>query len=140
MKLKDQVVSLQLAKKLKELGINQKSLWRWQYVGGIWEPTSLKKEFIEKNNSNPETFEAFSVAELGEMLPFKFMKEDFNDPFYLEIRKYSDNWIVDYYDSDDQWFKCGDIEDIKLSDAIAKMLIYLIENGFLKVEDVNVKP
>ena len=65
MKLENQVVSLELSKKLKELGVRQESLWWW-----------------EKNKSHPMTdgyvvivslkdcSSAFTVAELGEMLPF----------------------------------------------------------------------
>ena len=67
MKLEKQVCSLELAKKLKELGVKQESLWYWNQT------------FEAKRKPHPYLFEvqgwdkthhkysAFTVAELGEM-------------------------------------------------------------------------
>jgi len=63
MKLKDQVTSLELSKKLKELGAEQKSLWYWDNHEG------LDQGFILTQEAETEEFySAFTVAELGEML------------------------------------------------------------------------
>lgn len=67
MELEKQVCSLELAKKLKELGVKQESLFVWDI--------KRKNLFYTKNNypdGNIELLEqcvAFSVAELGEMFP-----------------------------------------------------------------------
>jgi hypothetical protein len=81
MELKDQVVSLELAQKLKELGVKQESLFYWleHYVGPASRagntPMPPKPKVIDAKNAhkilsyNKFTYAAFTVAELGEMLP-----------------------------------------------------------------------
>jgi hypothetical protein len=59
--LEKQVVSLDLAKRLKELGVKQESVWYW-----------FRDRLIlgRGEGGNMQTFtSAFTVAELGEMLP-----------------------------------------------------------------------
>lgn len=94
LKLEDQVVSLKLAKKLKELGVKQESLYVWvdkfpvfndkERIVSIREykdrlATSLLSEEARKL---VKTYSAFTVAELGEKLP-DYTKELGN----LEISK-----------------------------------------------------
>jgi len=71
MKLENQVCSLELAKKLKELGVKQESLFYWRYNDGMdewfideWDEFGPGKEFI----SSLKATSAFTVAELLEML------------------------------------------------------------------------
>lgn len=72
MDLKKQVCSLELAKELKELGVEQESLWYWCYHQAInfsesdqyWEVESSCIGYIKE-----ECCSAFTVAELGELLP-----------------------------------------------------------------------
>lgn len=84
MKLEDQVVSLGLAKELKELGVEQDSVW-------IWLKNPCRDSGYECTlswNSDPylENYSAPTVAELGKMLPSGF---------------YS------YYDEFDGWTCCS---------------------------------
>jgi hypothetical protein len=67
MKLEQQVVSLELAKKLKELGVKQESLFYWnRHKSEIsWGLSQTNCSKI----SHWETISAFTVAELGELLP-----------------------------------------------------------------------
>lgn len=79
MKLEDQIVSLELAKKLKELGVKQESVFYWQvYYDGEDNPVL---EYKPKSTSGWETdlgdaehpenlryFSAFTVAELLQLL------------------------------------------------------------------------
>jgi hypothetical protein len=60
MKLEDQVVSLELAKKLKELGVKQQSLYSHGKHGDIFQPVDRLNPYVLAS--------AFTVAELGEIL------------------------------------------------------------------------
>lgn len=65
MKLENQVCTLEQAKRLKELGVKQQANFYWECHGVN---VSLRtSEQIE--SSNWIVFAAFTVAELGEMLP-----------------------------------------------------------------------
>jgi hypothetical protein len=67
MTIEEQVTSLEVSKKLKELGVKQESLWYWWKAGHI---------FVEERRYAGRQWEklasAFTVAELGEMLPDNF--------------------------------------------------------------------
>jgi len=104
MKLEDQVVSLDLAKRLKELGVKQESLWWWHDYGKLEKPIN-DKNFLGKYNGwystnkrendriNTYKYSAFTVAELGEMLPPSIeCKSDrgFKYFIYLEMDKHID--------------------------------------------------
>ena len=60
MKLEQHVCSLDLAKRLKELGVKQESLFWWG---------EITKEVHYCKAGKPLHISAFTVAELGEMLP-----------------------------------------------------------------------
>ncbi|MCK4576855.1 hypothetical protein KAU34_10635 [candidate division WOR-3 bacterium] len=128
MKLSKQVCSLEPAEKLKELKVNQGSLWYWvKYFDG--ETSKMMCSLFQKNEDDKvnEHISAFTVAELGEMLPNDFMSYKKDDDMWLcckhhpEIGK--DNEMI---------MEFAEIE----ADARAKMLIYLIESKLIKVEDL----
>src|SRR6185369_17718313 len=73
-KLESQVCSLELAKRLKELGVKQESLFIWSaWVSHSPEENTdchdLHWEVVSKEFGNPGWYSAFNVAELGEILP-----------------------------------------------------------------------
>ena len=73
MELEDQVVSLDLARKMKELGAEQDSAWYWIQQGDYiddWSEAFLssKKERAIYDLTLEGDCSAFTVAELGEML------------------------------------------------------------------------
>lgn len=115
MKLEDQVCSLELAKKLKELGVKQESLFWWDKGDGI-------EDRLEFSPTQPltELASAFTVAELGEMLPFG-----------TTVRVCLDGrWEYTF---------CGIVgkelqniwKEFTEADARAKMLIYLYEHKLI---------
>jgi hypothetical protein len=116
LKLEDQVCSLELSKRLKELGVKQESLFWWNCVisSGGW--------LLEDHQDHEwENCSAFTVAELGEMLPRHYASCRFYDedsPIAKEIGGYkcfnSGSSITDAH---------GRTE----ADARASMLIHLIE-------------
>lgn len=118
MTLEKQVCSLELAKRLKELGVKQESLWFWRFLKGSnpeWDLAySGNVRAVEK------TYSAFTVAELGEMLP-----ED------CKTRRPVDEkgkWLVDSLGTD-RFFR-ADTE----ADARAAMLIYLLEQKLITLQ------
>ena len=71
MKLEDQCVSLEMAKKLKELGVNKISLFYWNICHDCeneYPEGSVQWELVYGENHG-ENISAFTVAELGEILP-----------------------------------------------------------------------
>ena len=65
MELKEQVVSLALAKQLKEIGVQQESLH-------IWQQTTGDEWYVNDSllfDWGSEAYPAYTVAELGELLP-----------------------------------------------------------------------
>lgn len=133
MNLEDIVCSLELAIKLKELKVNQDSLF--YHVQGIWNETGdvvdkivTDKYTVDKMSEtkriegmSTNNYSAFTLSELAEMLPDFFSS-------YKDDNKYYMAW------NDKKWkllgkFKSG--ED-KASDAMAKMLIHLLENQLIE--------
>lgn len=118
MKLEDQVCSLDLAKRLKELGVKQESLHFWQWV-------EAHQDYEIDNGSYDNKISAFTVAEMGEML----RKTRFNLPVPLEF------WDWDWsFKLTDQAEGYG-----TEADARARMLICLIEQKRLSVEQISAR-
>ena len=137
MPLEQQVCSLELAKKLKKLGVKQESLFWYTHApknrqDGEW----IHVLTYGRNNMRDETIPAFTVAELGEMLPMEIKNRNgkYDECYFETSRIVFKKWTVAYYKkSTARAFQMGDTE----ANARAKTLIYLIENGLLKVEDIN---
>ena len=125
MKLEQQVVNLELAKRLKELGVKQESLHEWKrnhhthaYMvdqQGPWESADTEALIA-----------AFTVAELGEMLP-----ESFAVPRKSWERD-ADAFLWGIYIEKP---KPTIISAATEADARAKMLIYLLENKLMPIPD-----
>jgi hypothetical protein len=127
MKLEDQVVSLELAKKLRELGFEQESLFYWHF------DEIVRREFMPtdqnlKVSTDGHNFSAYTVAELGGMLPqnFSYEGKQCNWISYLAMN----GWNVQYESIDDDGLLFEVVAN-KEADARAKMLIYLKENKFI---------
>ena len=147
MVLKNQYCGLELAKRLKELVVRQESLFVW-----IWD--AVKKSFVlelDKDVNNKSSggllygariyYSAFTVAELGEMLPqkvhFSFMENNTNS--FLFCQKYSFNHFMVMYGFELAGYshgqgglivQCSESATTE-ADARAKMLIYLLENKLI---------
>lgn len=116
MKLEQQVVSLELAKRLKELGVKQESLFYWQGADKNGYIINFEKDLFEYDC---EKYSAFTVAELGEML-MPLIPVPINKKWQAPSPKDQTIRIVGY------------LKDTTEADARAKMLIYLLENNLLK--------
>ena len=132
MKLEQQVTSLYLSKRLKELGMKQESLFYWIDIFPCFndevriEPKDSMEAHLEhcglsdlaKGLAKDKCYSAFTVAELGEI-----MKDvDIAMPKY-----WGGNW--EFEDTNTEKFIFSDTE----ANARARMMIYLIENELLKL-------
>ncbi len=117
MKVEDQVCSLELAKRLKELGTKQESLFYWNVQGTL---EYAQKDFIGYTTD----ISAFTVAELGEMLPAE-IGGDFIE-YWKKHWQGGINYMVSHKEQ-------GTSSALTEADARAKCLIHLIENGIVKL-------
>ena len=117
MKLEDQVCSLDLAKRLKELGVKQDSYFYW------CKPWPLGTEWLDGGDeykivdgvSNNSSYSAFTVAELGLLIPSEFQSG----------RNGQEKWICWYGKTEQMQILTANTE----ADARANTLIYLVENA-----------
>jgi len=121
MKLEKQVTSLKLSKKLKKLGVLDMSVHAW-----VKHPSTKDYYLMRADKAmgranllagNYGVYSAFTVAELGEMLP------ETNWQTYREKK----GWILTDHQINIPIQKAN-----TEASARAKMLIYLIENDLLK--------
>jgi len=131
MKLKDQVTSLELSKKLKELGVEQESLWYWVHPWQKHKYVEDKSRWILTTNylssriNGRTCISAFTVAELGEMLPEVLQYEG----EILRLLSRCKNYIS--YEQPDRG-TCLNQYGKSESNARATMLIYLKEEKLIK--------
>ena len=138
MNLSSQVSSLALSKRLKELGVKQGSLFVW-FRGHPDERHPLTLGLWSGGVSAFEEYAAFTVAELGEMLPGTIDPEPPGTCYWLNSWAITDKgktalWGV-AYEEDRQEFCVA--EEKTEADARAKMLIHLLENKIISVDSVN---
>lgn len=148
MNIEDQVVSLELAQKLKDLGVKQESCFIWKNISY---KKSLDGQVLERkwmldyvcNRLPLEEFKdlwvsAFTVAELGKMLNIKIPNgSKLGDSYYQSLSiecSFKSVWLNHYYESgfstnESIVFRCDDENE---ADARAKLLIILIEMGLVK--------
>lgn len=148
MNLKEQVCSLELAKRLKELGVKQKSLFYWDICK--YDDGDGKEDFIidllfqENIIGGIRNFyiSAFTVAELGEILTSCEMNDKKVGAPYSYRRTKNDNkwwcmaqdWMVQPEREDEKHYalrKYSSTTSDTEADARAKCLIYFIENKLI---------
>lgn len=136
--LKDEVVTLELSKKLKELGFPQKkSSLKWY---GFYE---IQCSSVERQEYTLQTanVEDACVIEIDAPLATEILREIPNKIFYnFETLAYGlvmsvsrdslEDFIVGYYRVNMKE-TCIEIREEKLVDALAKMWIWLKENDLL---------
>lgn len=145
MKLEQQVISLELAKRLKELRVKQEAIWHWVEVmnADFYQNTGSHFELHQNHGVGRDSFAAFTVAELGEMLPegimsirplqeneweFKSEEKWFVADAADTERKYlcMNNWFIDTQLSSEQ-------KAATEAEARGLMLAYLIENNLMSL-------
>lgn len=159
MKLEDQCCNLSQAKRLKELGVKQESYASWfgdeshtYFDSGSEEhaipmnvsnwvfvlPTKPANGHDEDHRSNvcitKPIASAFTVAELGEMLPTGY------DTMRVTVRMGVYGWKG--FDDSDEPCPHSNSDDVFNTEAEARaaMLIYLLESKLITPESINLKP
>lgn len=141
MKIEDQLCDLEYAKRLEELGVRQNGYFSY-YGKNLKSKSDVVidlKSFGMNCYGEIDVVSAFTVSELGAMLPFKIIigghqyyyatgKTSKDDKYYSEHD-------VNYVNYGDEGCLCLEI-DKNEANARAKMLIYLIEKDLVKVEDL----
>ena len=144
MKLEQTVCAKELAKRLKELGCKQESLYWWvdfdyeASIDGVLTHFENNNEWHVMNNdmvqwvlSNFEyklkdtnKYSAFTVAELGKMLPSHFVSWRVQESYYIceQLRSIKNRIDMSLF---------ADSE----ADARAKMMVYLLENKLMEEDN-----
>lgn len=136
MKLENKVTNLEYAKRLDELGVKQDSIFYWcdevlSYDGNA-QVVDIKNEMIYGNPEEAywkfeEIYSAFTASELLKLLGGGIQLETNNIIRYPDTKKY-------------MVLLSGSVHyktDNNACNALAKMLIHLIELGLIKVEDLK---
>lgn len=151
-------VSFENAKKLKELGINKET--DYSYIlseygiidGKIYQNKIIYTRYFMGKNSDTK-YPAYNADELIEILP-AIIDTKKNEPFncfWLNIKKSrakNIQYIINYYcdtftptGSEESFFITEprlfehNIYDKNFSDALAKTIIYLIENKLMEIKN-----
>jgi hypothetical protein len=119
--LENQVCSPELSKRLKELGVNQQSLFAW--VKTAEGPDDYKYLAYRPDGLWVDEISAFTAGELGEMLPIWFHSR----------KRENDDWVCRVMEvrTNKNHHSFGKTE----ADARAKMLIYLLENKLMELSN-----
>ena len=139
MELKDQVVSLDLAKALKEAGVKQESLFYWFFDAHSFKPNW----YIDLRNSTyseEKRMSAFTSAEVGEWLPMDLSLLNTTPPrgiFGFRTKKVSDGslWRIAYYKKNPKEKNriLHEVSDKNEAKARGQMLLYLIQQGLIQM-------
>lgn len=141
MPIEKQLTNLELSLKLQSLGVPQESAFVY------WTQNKNKLSIRHKSGAvfalegsdfagfldEDKYVSAFTSDEHGEALPYIIKKvPEFDvqeESFYLSIERTEEGWSVKYtYYFSEEYFSC---EADTLANAMAKMRIYLLENGLI---------
>jgi hypothetical protein len=146
MLLENQVCNLELAKKLKELEVKKPSLYAYYGNAGTWHDAIVDMAMYKDADAEfreHKLLPAYTVAELGEMLPWVINHNKLHYYFTSDKLVDGDGFGIEYQvinltievvlrneGKEKELFLCRE-EDKSEANARAKMLIYLIENKLL---------
>lgn len=131
MELKDQCASLEQAKRLKELGISERSIANW-YTGD----QKLGPILFFSLPGDPEEnhYQAYTASELGKMLPQTISYRK-TQKASIKISRFN-AWTI-YYNRHGSGMNVAMKESKNLAQAMAEMLIHILEEGFVAPELIN---
>lgn len=141
MKKEEQVCTLDQGKKLEELGVKADAIFFW-YRGfsNVNGPagTLVTKEWCDERCVQNAIYPAYTVAELGEMLPHTLFGEKMlivsapsEETEYLWCAMYVD--VTEALSEVKEHWADGDT----MAEALAQLLIYLLTNKLIDVNKIN---
>lgn len=142
MKIENQVCTLEQAKRLKEIGVLQESefyfrmgkIWHFREVTD-WPNQEQLSDLLQSGQENERIFSAYTVAELGEMLPDLIEQED--KQYELVCIKEDDCWLCRYVRNNNMLdcfhYAAGETE----AEARTNMLEYCIESNLTTIDQIN---
>lgn len=149
--LETKVPSLELSKKLWELVVRREScfVWRVDAIGTRHDKRAVVFHRLSGpgNIKMPGDIPAYLTDELLEMLPQTIEQSDDFSPYYFNFHMTYTNDYKQYQaryggaerDEFNHWKKDKTISRVfdTAPEALANLLIYLIEQGIVKVKDIN---
>jgi hypothetical protein len=154
MKLHDQVITVEQAIRLKELGVAQSAYFSYFITTDRDDAPGLNVTNGHCICSHPtppyiKQVSAFTVAELGQMLPERILHED--DDFFPQMHKGRSGWYIQYQTNKKDVVINGEGEidrprgylfntyraEYKMAVSFAGYLILLLESKVITVDDVN---
>lgn len=121
MKTEKQVTSFEISKRIKELGVVSKSILAWDEDGKLTSGYFGSPQ-PEEYNKYDNRVSAFTVAELGEMLP--------TDQHSNSFKTKNADWVM-YYAPEGSEVGYTKVYGDTEADARGLMLIYLLENKLI---------
>lgn len=152
MKLSEQVITLEQAKKLSELWFNRNSLWKiegeYQTIYQVWR--DYLWDWYRANDDMSDWWEeycCYTATELMDILPESILTnymEGWDDIDYMLVlnktysRRWDEvtRWLYNVYYTSDFDDLLHDTQNTNLAQALWDMLIYLLENNLLP-KDTN---
>lgn len=141
--LEQQVCSLEYARKLKELGVKQESIFCWSMPLVTRKAPTIYyagRQHILKDTDYYNYYSAFTSAELLEMLPDYDNKNDPKRIFFgIEYKEMREEMGGKYYFISDfvDYPTDNDFYSDNSANCLAMGIIHLIENKIIEVETIN---
>ena len=133
MNIYSQVTNLELSKRLEKLGVKQDSYFSWceqpATKGSVW--ILVNTYAAPLNFPNHTIYSAFTVAELLKKLPRRLESGNPEHPAHRLVIECQDTRFMVVYICVNCVGKLFEEYDEKLVDAIAMVLIYLVENDLI---------
>lgn len=139
MKVEDQVVSFELSKRLSQKGLKRRSLFVWASMPPenewqVWHSQRVQPDSSWSKILNPEWYYAYSVAEIADLLP-REVGDDFVWRASRTPRKGA--YEVKYrrrHNGRTELLRI--VTKPKLADAMAEMLLYLFDLGYVQANNL----
>jgi hypothetical protein len=146
--LENQVCTIEQAKKLKELGVIQKSLFYWhpKFERPVFGETSVKKHgkqytVTQVCNDKEVAVSAFTASEIGDMLP-DLIEYDNRQYELVIVKEEHELWLCQYSRNNnllDTLLHIDRIYKKELVQSLAEMAILLMELGKILPPQINHK-
>jgi len=143
MEIKKQVCSLEVSKKMKELGFVQESYFYWIEeikIGHFGEESKMIWEITEKRNAidSVDRISTFTAGELGEILPKIKLINDRECSLKIWTNDTGEYWYCGYGRNGILEINGSHGKGKTLVEAMSTMLIYLAEQKLIDPKQIKI--